>query len=124
MNQMHLPGTLLGVDLVYGGRVIGADCTEREILKAVSEYGKAKILVTVIGGQGDIFGRGNQISAEVIRRVGRENIIVAASEEKMLDLFGKSLYADTGDEEVNRYLAGYMRVITGYGQYAVMKVSD
>ncbi len=125
MNQMHLPGTLLGVDLVYGGRVIGADCTEREILKAVSEYGKAKILVTVIGGQGYIFGRGNQqISAEVIRRVGRENIIVAASEEKMLDLFGKSLYADTGDEEVNRYLAGYMRVITGYGQYAVMKVSD
>lgn len=125
MNRMHLPGTLLGVDLVYGGRVIGADCTEREILKAVSEYGKAKILVTVIGGQGYIFGRGNQqISAEVIRRVGRENIIVAAAEEKMLALFGKTLYADTGDEEVNRYLAGYMRVITGYGQYAVMKVSD
>lgn len=125
MNRMHLPGTLLGVDLVYGGRVIGADCTEREILKAVSEYGKAKILVTVIGGQGYIFGRGNQqISAEVIRRVGRENIIVAAAEEKMLALFGKTLYADTGDEEVNRYLAGYMRVITGYGQYTVMKVSD
>jgi predicted polyphosphate/ATP-dependent NAD kinase len=125
MNRMHLPGTLLGVDLVYGGRVIGADCTEREILKAVSEYGKAKILVTVIGGQGYIFGRGNQqISAEVIRRVGRENIIVAAAEEKMLALFGKTLYADTGDEEVNRYLHGYMRVITGYGQYTVMKVSD
>lgn len=125
MKRMHLANTLLGVDLVYGGRVIGADCTEKEILKAVSEYKKVKILVTVIGGQGYIFGRGNQqISAEVIRRVGKENIIVAASEEKMLSLFGKSLYADTGDEEVNRYLTGYMRVLTGYGEYAVMKVSD
>ncbi len=123
MERMHFANTLLGVDLVYGGRVVRTDCTEQEILKAVSEYGKVKILVTVIGGQGYIFGRGNQqISAEVIRRVGRENIIVAASEEKMLDLFGKSLYADTGDEEVNRYLHGYMRVLTGYGEYAVMKV--
>lgn len=125
MKRMHLANTLLGVDLVYDGRVIGADCTEKEILKAVTEHKKAKILVTVIGGQGYIFGRGNQqISADIIRRVGRENIIVAASKEKMLALFGKSLYADTGDEEVNRYLAGYMRVLTGYGEYAVMKVSD
>lgn len=124
MKRMHLPGTLLGVDLVYGRQMIGADCTEREILKAVSEYRKAKILVTVIGGQGYIFGRGNQqISAEVIRRVGKENIIVAASEEKMHAFLGKTLYADTGYEEVNRYLAGYMRVLTGYGEYAVMKVS-
>lgn len=124
MERMHFANTLLGVDLVYGGQVVGTDCTEQEILKAVSEYGKAKILVTVIGGQGYIFGRGNQqISAEVIRRVGRENIIVAASEEKMLALFGKSLYADTGDEEVNGYLHGYMRVLTGYGEYAVMKVT-
>lgn len=125
MKKMNLSGTLLGVDLVYDHEVIAADCTEKEILGALDRFAKRKILVTVIGGQGYIFGRGNQqISAGVIRRVGRENIIVAASEEKMLALFGKYLYTDTGDRETDRYLAGYIRVIVGYGEFVMMKVSD
>lgn len=127
MGKMNLPYTLLGIDLVYGGRTVALDCTEKEILGAIQRHapGKMKVLVTVIGGQGYLFGRGNQqISAEVLRRVGKDNIIVAASPDKMLSLLGKSLYVDTGDEEVNRYLAGYMRVIVGYGEYVMMKVSD
>lgn len=123
MERMNLPGTLLGVDLVYRRQTIASDCTEKEILDIMERYEKKKILVTVIGGQGFIFGRGNQqISAEVIRRVGRENIIVAASKNKMLSLFGKPLYADTGDEEINRLLAGYIRVIVGYEDIIMAKV--
>lgn len=129
MEKQHLNNTLLGVDLVYNDRVIASDCSEREILDLIEKhalgYGKVKILVTVIGGQGYIFGRGNQqISADVIRKTGKENIIVAASKDKMLSFFGKSLYVDTGDREVNRYLTGYMRVLVGYGEYVVIKVSD
>lgn len=127
MKRMNLPYTLLGIDLVRSGQVIAADCTEKEILEAIDIHasGKVRILVTVIGGQGYLFGRGNQqISAEVIRRVGKENIIAAASPDKMLSFLGKSLYVDTGNEEVDRYLAGYMRIIVGYGEYVVMKVSD
>lgn len=127
MRRMNLANTLLGVDLVYKGQVAAADCTEQEILEMMDRYPFAdvKILVTVIGGQGCIFGRGNQqISARVIRRAGRENIIVAASPDKLLSFLGSSLSVDTGDEEVNRYLSGYMRVLTGYGEYTVMKVSD
>ena len=90
----------------------------------MENYDKVRILVTVIGGQGYIFGRGNQqISASIIKKVGRENIIVAASKNKMLSLFGKSLYVDTGDEEVNQTLAGYIRVIVGYGESVMAKVS-
>lgn len=127
MKKMNLPYTLLGIDLVYGGRVIAADCTEKEILDLIEKYAldKIKILITVIGGQGYLFGRGNQqISDKVIMRVGKENIIVAASSDKMLTFLGKSLYVDTGNDEVNRYLTGYMRVVVGYGEYVVMKVSD
>lgn len=129
MKRLHLKNTLLGVDLVYNDQVVASDCTEREILdfieKSALGNGRIRLLVTVIGGQGYIFGRGNQqISADVIRKVGKENIIVAASRDKMLSFFGKILYVDTGDEEVNRYLTGYMRVIVGYGEYAVIKVSD
>lgn len=125
MEKMNLKGTLLGVDLVYNGRVAASDCSEKDIINIMKDYASVKILVTVIGGQGYLFGRGNQqISARIIKNVGKENIIVAASQEKMLSFLGKTLYVDTGDEEVNKYLSGYIRVITGYGEYAVIRVSD
>lgn len=125
MKKLGLPNTLLGVDLVYNHRVVASDCTERDILEHLDRYPRARIIVTVIGGQGYIFGRGNQqISAEVIRRVGRENIIVAASKNKILSLFGRSLYVDTGNEEVNRMLRGYIRVIVGYEDAMMLPVTD
>lgn len=125
MKRMNLSGTLLGVDLVYQKKVIASDCTEKEILDIMEQYEKKKIIVTVIGGQGYIFGRGNQqISAEVIRHAGRENIIVAASKNKMLALFGKPLYADTGDVEINRYLEGYIRVVVGYKDIIMARVTS
>ncbi|MDE6938913.1 MAG: ATP-NAD kinase, partial [Lachnospiraceae bacterium] len=125
MKRMNLSGTLLGVDLVYQKKVIASDCTEKEILDIMEQYEKKKIIVTVIGGQGYIFGRGNQqISAEVIRRAGRDNIIVAASKNTMLALFGKPLYADTGNEEINRYLEGYIRVVVGYKDIIMARVTS
>ncbi len=125
MKRMGLENTLLGVDLVYKKQVIVKDCTEQEILENIEKHDKVKILVTVIGGQGYIFGRGNQqISAEVIRRTGRDNIIVIAAKEKMLLLQGKPLYVDTGDSEVDSVLSGYLRVIVGYKDIMIAKVSN
>ena len=125
MKKMGLPNTLLGVDLVWKKKVIASDCTEKQILNVLKsgKYNNIKIIVTVIGGQGYIFGRGNQqISADVIRMVGRENIIVAASKDKMLSLFGKPLYVDTGNEEINELLSGYIRVVVGYEETYVAKI--
>ena len=125
IKKLELPYTLLGVDLICNRKVIASDCTEHEILEYLDQYDRAKIIVTVIGGQGYIFGRGNQqLSAEVIRRTGRENIMVAASKNKMLSLFGQKLYVDTGCEDVNRLLCGYMRVLVGYGESMVVPVTD
>ena len=123
MKEIKLPKTLLGVDLVYNGQVVAADCNEKTILEHLNNYDKAKIVVTVIGGQGYIFGRGNQqISAEVIRRVGKDNIIVVATKNKLAGLAGNELYVDTGDEEINKLLSGWKRVVAGYGYEILMKI--
>lgn len=123
---LRLPKTLLGVDVVRDRELVAADVDERRLLELVRSA-PARIVVTVIGGQGHIFGRGNQqISAEVIRAVGRENIVVVATETKILSLEGRPLLVDTGDEELDRELAGYARVVTSLGRrlmYAVVAES-
>jgi predicted polyphosphate/ATP-dependent NAD kinase len=91
--------TLLGVDLFCGKKIVASDVSEKQILEAID--GKsAQIIVTPIGGQGFIFGRGNQqISPEVIRRVGLDNIVVIATESKLRSL--KVLRVDTGDPNLD-----------------------
>jgi predicted polyphosphate/ATP-dependent NAD kinase len=118
-----LENTLLGIDAVYKRRLVGSDLNESQLLKLIEDK-KAKIVLTVIGGQGYLFGRGNQqISPEAIRRVRRENIIVVATENKILSLHGRLLLVDTGDEEINNMLKGYLRVVIGYGRSVMYNVS-
>jgi predicted polyphosphate/ATP-dependent NAD kinase len=122
-NRLNPDNTLLGVDVALDKKIIARDVSEQALLELMDAK-PAKIVVTVIGGQGYIFGRGNQqISSRVIRQAGRENILVVATKDKITALAGKPLLVDTGDEETNAYLAGYMRVIAGYYEQFVFRVS-
>jgi len=110
MSALNLASTLLGVDVVLDGKVIGTDLNEAELLQLMTQR-ESYLVVGVLGGHGSLFGRGNQqISAEVIRRVGRKNIIVIASIEKLIGLETRCLHVDTGDDEVNAMLTGYLPV--------------
>ena len=121
-EEIGVEKTLLGVDLVLDGRLLAADVTEGDILETVGER-PAKIVVTPIGGQGHIFGRGNQqISPEVIRRVGPDNVVVVATPEKLAGLRDSPLLIDTGDAELDTMLGGYAKVVTGYRTSTVRKV--
>jgi len=122
MEKLDLPNTLLGIDIIRNKQLVAADVNEKQILDII-EGNSAKIIVTVIGGQGYIFGRGNQqISAEVIKKVGKNNIRIVASKNKLLTLNGRPLLVDTGNEEVNNMFNGYIKVLTGYRMEAVEKV--
>ena len=124
-NFIGEDGTLLGVDLVVNKKIIKKDVSEKDILAALEEYDKAKIIITVIGGQGFIFGRGNQqLSSSVLKKVGKENILIAATKKKLIELIGKPLLIDTGDDDVNKYLSGYYRIITGYDDFAVFPAKN
>jgi len=122
LAHLGLEKTLLGVDVVLNRQLIAKDVNEQQLIGLIDGK-KAKVVVTVIGGQGYIFGRGNQqISPEIIRKLGKENIIVVATKEKLASLRGKPLLIDTGDEAVDRMLSGYVRLITGFQEYSVYKV--
>jgi predicted polyphosphate/ATP-dependent NAD kinase len=109
--------SLLGVDLMENGRLVALDVNERQILSKIEDR-EAKIVVTPIGGQGFVFGRGNQqISPNVLRTVRRENIIIISTSSKLHTL--RKLMVDTGDVNVDKWLRGQTHVITEYGDEEV-----
>lgn len=112
--------TLLGVDIIRDFKLIARDVNERQVLKAI-EGKPATILVSPIGRQGFILGRGNQqLSPEVVRRVGKEEIKILATPHKLS--LTPTLKVDTGDPELDRDLRGDLRVIAGYRQIRMVKV--
>lgn len=113
--------TLMGVDVVWKHKLLAADVTESELERLVTE--KTCIVVSPIGGQGFLFGRGNQqIGPAALRHVGRHGIAVLCSEEKLATLRGYPLLVDTGDPKLDRQLTGHVSVITGYRQRTVYPV--
>ena len=122
-KRLGVRKTPLGIDAVKGnGTLLGGDVDETTLLSLVGN-GPAKIVISPIGGQGFLFGRGNQqITPEVIRRVGIENITVVGSRSKIEALHPRRLLTDSGDDDIDRQLRGYVRVITGYREEMVVKV--
>ena len=119
-KRFGIDGTLLGVDVVRNGMLFKKDASEKQLLDAIRKYrGKVVIIVSPIGSQGFIFGRGNQqIGPEVIKLA--DEIKVIASPEKLEST--PNLYIDTGDHELDEQLRGYIKVLSGYHDFKLMKV--
>ena len=123
MEQLDLPYTLLGVDLIYNRQLVGKDLSEAQLLGKIRSR-RTKLIITPIGGQGYILGRGNQqISPAVIQVVGKENIIIIATGQKIHSLQGRALRVDTGCDATDRLLNDYFTLVTGYRESIVYKVA-
>lgn len=116
-----ISSTLLGVDVLNDWRCIAADADADTLNQVVDKHTQGKqsgpvfIVLSVIGGQGHIIGRGNQqISVPLLERVGRDNIRIIATKTKLKTLEGRPLLMDSGKPELDNQWQGYMPVITGF----------
>ena len=121
-DLLKIKKTTLGVDVYKQGKVHN-DVNEEKILELVDDFSKAWIIVSPIGHQGMLFGRGNQqISPGIIERVGRDHIRVISTPAKLKGIEGEILRVDTGDTEVDDMLRGYIRVVTDYKEMRLIMI--
>ncbi|RFP08016.1 MULTISPECIES: ATP-NAD kinase family protein [unclassified Duganella] len=126
LSLLGVDGTLLGVDAVLGdGTLLARDASRRELEDLAGDWQSPPHLVlSPIGGQGLVLGRGNQqISPRLLRAAGRRGLHVLAPQDKLLSLHGGVLRIDSGDAELDAQFNGYLPVTTGYREQTMWPVS-
>lgn len=120
-DLLGIEKTVLGVDAIYNRKLVGKDLNEKQLLELVEKYKKVKIILTPIGGQGFLLGRGNQqISPKILEKIGKNDIIVIATRDKISKI--RKLRIDTGDPKTDEKLKSYIRVIIDYNEEIVLKI--
>lgn len=125
MIQLGVGNTLLGFDAVLNNKLIASDLSADQLATLVTDHaGPVKAVITAIGGQGHILGRGNQqLTPVLIRAIGRENFIVIATKTKISGLDGRPLLVDSNDLALDVEWQGYISVVTGYRDVIMYRVS-
>jgi predicted polyphosphate/ATP-dependent NAD kinase len=122
MQEWGFNNTLLGVDVIMADELIVNDATATDLEALIAKH-PCKLVITLIGGQGHIFGRGNQqLSPQLIRTLGKENILVVATKTKLEALAQRPLHCDTGDSELDDALSGNIDIITGYRDHVLYRL--
>jgi predicted polyphosphate/ATP-dependent NAD kinase len=122
MEELKLTNTLLGIDAVLNHQLLKNDVSEADILAYLEQY-PCKAVVSIIGGQGHIIGRGNQqLSAAVLRRLGKQNLQVISTKAKVTALAGRPLIVDSGDNALDELFSGTIEVTTGYQDQIIYPV--
>ena len=114
MQYLGLDNTLLGVDVVENGQVMASDVTAQQLLD-LTHHHSSRLIITLIGGQGHVLGRGNQqLSPPLIKQLGLANIHIVATKTKLTALAGRPLLVDSGDPQLDQDLTGLVPVICGF----------
>jgi len=127
MDELGLANTLLGVDVILGRELIASDIGAPELLSLLERYPyhPTKIVMTATGGQGHIIGRGNQqLSSVLLKKVGKDNICLVITPNKLAALNGRPLLMDSGDLVLDCEWSGWISIITGYQEYTTYPLSS
>jgi predicted polyphosphate/ATP-dependent NAD kinase len=124
MEELGLDNTLLGVDLIKDKQLVAKDLNAAQLIE-LTQGRPTKLVITLIGGQGHVLGRGNQqLSAPLIKALGKDNILILATKTKLKALEGRPLIVDSGDPELDIALTGYYKIVTGYRDYVMYQVAN
>jgi predicted polyphosphate/ATP-dependent NAD kinase len=122
-KKLEIKNSLLGIDAVYNKKVVGSDLNEMGILNILKKYQKVKLILSPIGAQGFILGRGNlQLSPKVIKKIGLDNIIIISTPSKLAST--PEIRIDTGDKELDKLFSEkeFMMIVIGYRLSRVIKI--
>ena len=110
---------ILGFDILIDGKIAVSDADESEIYRYVSEYPPV-LVISPIGGQNFLLGRGNkQISSRIVEKIGWNNICVISSQEKLSSM--ANLFVDI-DNSRDIKIPAFIKVLYGYGRYRMIPV--
>ena len=123
--------TVLGIDVTLGNENIGTDLDENQLINTINEHkdrfkdnARTLTLLSPMGGQGFLIGRGNlQLSPTVIRSIGIENILAIVTPAKLATL--NTLRIDTGDINLDQQFQEkkYMKALQGYRTTRLIRIS-
>ena len=116
LKSIDIDGTLLGFDIIKNKKLLYRDCSEKDIYNYLNtkQAKNSKLILTVIGNQGFLFGRGNQqISPRILNKIDKNNLLIYSTKTK-LDSLNNEILIDTGDLTTDKKFTGYVNIITGY----------
>lgn len=132
-SELGMDATLLGVDVLHNHQQLVKDADEGALLKTIADYQQSVsfevqnivLILSVIGGQGHLIGRGNQqLSPHILNKIEKSNIWVVATKSKLEQLQGKSFIVDSGDEALDKRWQGVLPVITGFRDEVLVRVCN
>ncbi|MEK2491128.1 NAD(+)/NADH kinase [Kitasatospora purpeofusca] len=121
-RALGLALTPLGVDVVRDGALLAPDVTEQR-LHAIAMSQVTHGVLSVIGGQGFVIGRGNQqFSPRVLAALA--GVVVLATQQKLAALGGRPLLVDSGDPRADAAFEGHVRVVTGHRESVLYRIGS
>lgn len=124
-KALNLDTTVLGIDVIQERKILAKDVNESTLKELLDNDYPKKLLLSPIGAQGFILGRGNlQLSPEIIRKIGIDNIVVLSTPSKLMKT--PKIRIDTGDQNLDKEIAAKKNipVITGYSTIRLKEISD
>jgi predicted polyphosphate/ATP-dependent NAD kinase len=124
LEQLGIDGSLLGVDVILNRELIALDVSSQQLHDLIKNHGGyIHLIITAIGGQGHIIGRGNQqLTPDIIRKIDRQHIHIVATKEKILSLNGRPLLVDSNDPVLDKSFTGYQSVLVGYDEFILYPI--
>ena len=124
-KELDFESTLLGIDIQHNG-VMHCDLNEQGLLEHIQNHdGDILLLLSPMGGQGFLIGRGNlQLSPTVLREIGIDNILGIATPAKLLGL--SEVRIDTGEESLDQEIREkrYLKILQGYRTTRIIRVAS